>query len=389
VRIGLNAHLLSFEASYRQAGVSRYIDALLTELPAVLNPGEDLIAYTSQAGAIAGRARYDRRILWRSTRIPSERPPGRILWEQTAGQLAGHRARLDLFHAPVNVAPLLSQTPSVVTVHDLAFERFPEQYPVMKQRYLRAMTRLSVRRAARVIAVSEATKHDLCRLYGCDPGRVTVVPNGIAAEMRRPPEDDIERFRAEQRLPDRFVLFVGTLQPRKNLETLLRAFALLQAELEWPLVVVGAPGWRDAPIYRLVESLGLRERVRFAGFAPAETLPYWYGAATLLVYPSFYEGFGLPVLEAMACRTPVVVSNASSLPEVVGDAGLLVSPRDVEGFAEAIGRLARQDGLRQELGAAGWRRSQTFRWRSTAEATAAVYREVAAGMIQPRKDGAG
>lgn len=331
MRIGINAHLLSFEGTYRQAGVSRYIEALLRELPAVV-PDDELVVFS---GPVEARG-FDPGIEWRHSRLPTARPPVRIGWEQTAGPVAARRARLDLMHFPVNVVSIPPSVPQVLTVHDLAFHHFPEQYPAAKQRYLRAMTRLSVRRATRVIAVSETTRQDILTLYGCSPERVVAIPNGVGAEMQPLPQAQVETFRREHDLPSDFVLFLGTLQPRKNLETLLRAYAKIVDRLEWPLVVAGAAGWQYDRIFQLVRQLGLTNRVRFAGFVRGEELPLWYNAATLFVYPSLYEGFGLPALEAMACGTPVIVSNSSSLPEVVGDAGLLVDPRDVSALAASI-----------------------------------------------------
>jgi len=290
--------------------------------------------------------------------------------------VAARRARDDVMHSPVNVVTVLPNVPQVVTVHDLAFLHYPEQYPGMKQRYLKAMTRLSVRRAAKVIAVSEATRQDILANYRCDPDKVVTIPNGVDAEMRVLPESDVRAFRRTQGLPDEFVLFLGTLQPRKNLETLLKAFGKIAGQVDWPLVVAGALGWQYERIFQIVRHLGLSARVRFVGHVPGEHLPLWYNAATVFVYPSLYEGFGLPPLEAMACGTPVVASNVSALPEVVGDTGLMVDPLDVDALAGAILSLAGDADLRQQLGQRGRQRAAGFSWRRTVERTVEVYRQV-------------
>ncbi len=373
MRIGINGHLLSFAETYRQAGVSRYIEALLQTLPQVA-PDDELVVFTGPVNA-QDEQQFDGKIEWHHSRLPTASPLVRIAWEQTLGPLATRRSRVDLMHFPVNVVSVPPSVPQVVTVHDLAFHHFPEQYPAAKQRYLRLMTRLSVRRAQRVIAVSESTRQDIIGLYGCPPEKVVTVPNGVGSEMQVLPADMVAQFRREQGLPENFMLFLGTLQPRKNLETLLRAYATITDKVDWPLVVAGATGWQFDRIFALVRQLGLEERVRFAGYVAGEQLPLWYNAASLFVYPSLYEGFGLPVLEAMACGTPVIAANTSSLPEVLGDAGLMADPRDTRGLAAAMLAVAQDSDLRQQLGRRGRERAQGFSWTRTAELTVEVYRQ--------------
>jgi len=375
MRVGFIGHLLSFEPTYRQAGVSRYAEALVRELPAA-DPTLDLVVFTGPDQPPEEREFPDG-IDWRHSRLRTGQPVQRIAWEQTVGLTIGRRWRLDVIHAPVNVAPLITGVPRVVTVHDLAFHLFPEQYPGRKQRYLRTMTRLSVQRAARVIAVSEATRQDIIRLYDADPERVVTVPNGVGDEMRPLGADEVAAFRARQGLTGPTLLFLGTLQPRKNLETLLRAWARTAGETGWQLVVAGAAGWHHEPIFDLARELGIADAVRFVGFVPPEDLPLWHNAADAFVYPSLYEGFGLPLLEAMACGTPVVTSETPALREVVGNAGLIVGPRDVPALAQALLQLAREPELREELAARGLRRASEFSWRRTAAETAAVYRAAA------------
>ncbi|HBY45257.1 MAG TPA: glycosyltransferase family 1 protein, partial [Chloroflexi bacterium] len=210
-----------------------------------------------------------------------------------------------------------------------------------------------------------------------DPERVVTVPNGVGDEMRPLGADEVAAFRARQGLTGPTLLFLGTLQPRKNLETLLRAWARTAGETGWQLVVAGAAGWHHEPIFDLARELGIADAVRFVGFVPPEDLPLWHNAADAFVYPSLYEGFGLPLLEAMACGTPVVTSETPALREVVGNAGLIVGPRDVPALAQALLQLAREPELREELAARGLRRASEFSWRRTAAETAAVYRAAA------------
>ncbi|HEU5423624.1 MAG TPA: glycosyltransferase family 1 protein [Nitrolancea sp.] len=376
VRIAVLAHLLNFQPGFRQAGVSRYIERLLAALPAAA-PEDEIVVFAGR-GATKATAAFDPALRWLPSRLPTERPGVRILWEQFAAPPALARERIELVHAPVNVAPVLAGRPAVVTVHDLAFLRYPEQYPGTKQRYLRWMTRRSVEHAARVIAVSEHTRRDLLNFYHVAPERVVVVPNGVGPEFR-PGDDPAEAraLRATHNLPDEFVLFVGTLQPRKNLLGLLRAWA--RVETAAPLVIVGAPGWQYQPIFDEVRVLGIGERVIFTGYSG--DLASWYRAATVFVYPSLYEGFGLPVVEAMACGTPVVTSNVSSLPEVAGDAALMVDPTDQDALAGAIARLLESPELRATLRERGLARAAAFSWERTARETVAVYHSAAGARL--------
>ncbi|CAN5752019.1 glycosyltransferase family 1 protein [soil metagenome] len=371
MRIGINAHKLSFEHGFRQAGTSRYIEALLQELPAV-SAGDDIIAYTGTVPE-DWLTQFPKSITWRQAQFATSWPPARILWEQTAGLGLGIRDRLDVLHSPLNIAPAAPGAPSVVTVHDIAFERFPSHYPGGQQRYLSMMTRLSTRQAAQVIAVSTTTRDDLIECYGIAPNRITVVPNGVEATFRRQTAEEIAAFRRANELPENYLLFVGTLQPRKNLDGLLRAYSHVASRIDWPLVVIGGEGWLYSPIHRLVRQLGLSNQVRFAGYVEPSELPTWYAAATIFVFPSHYEGFGLPVIEAMASGTPVITSTTSSLPEVAGDAALLVRPTSPVEIARAMLQLAEDEELGRELAGRGLDRARQYSWRRTAEETYAVY----------------
>jgi glycosyltransferase involved in cell wall biosynthesis len=287
---------------------------------------------------------------------------------------------LGLFHAPGFVLPLFNSLPGVVTVHDLAYLLYPAHFPTKRRHYFQWLVPPSLRRARRIITVSENSKRDLCRLLAVPEEKVRVIYNGVEPQFRVATQPAlVERVRAKYELPPKIVLSVGVLEPRKNLERLVQAFALLrQRGIEHRLVLVGAAGWGYENLLRLPRELGLDDAVRFLGFVSQADLPLLYNAADLFVYPSLYEGFGLPALEAMACGTPVVVSHVSSLPEVVGDAGVLVDPHSVEGIAEAIYRCLRSDGLREELREAGLKQAARFSWHEAARQTLQVYREVLA-----------
>lgn len=371
-RIGLNAHLFSHAASYRAAGVSRYVARLLQHLPQV-DPAADYVAFCG-GEALPWPGWEVRRSAWRTGS-----PWARIAWEQAAQPWAMRRAGLDLVHAPVNVAPLAGGCPAVVTVHDLSPFLFPELFRPARRAYQQAMTRRSVRRAAHVIADSESTRADLISLFDVRPERVTTVPLGVDETMR--PVSDaalLGAFRQRHGLDGPYILFVGTLEPRKNVLMLIEAFALLRgrAGVAHHLVLVGGKGWYYDAIFQRVERLGLREAVTFAGYAPDAELPLWYSGADLFVYPSLYEGFGLPPLEAMACGTPVIVSRISSLPEAVGEAGALVDPHDPEALAQEMAALLADEARRAVLVARGLERAARLTWRATATATAAIYHRV-------------
>jgi glycosyltransferase involved in cell wall biosynthesis len=264
----------------------------------------------------------------------------------------------------------------VITVHDLSFLRYPERFRPANRLYLSTMTRLSCRRARRVIAVSQATADEIVRLLGVSAAHIDVIPHGVEHDRFQPvPAAELHGFRHEKDLPERFILYLGTLEPRKNILTLLEAYGRTQAFREAvPLVIAGGKGWYYEEIFERVEQLGLTDAVRFPGFVPDAEIPLWYNAATVFVYPSIYEGFGLPLLEAMACGTPVIGSTASSIPEVVQGAGLLVAPDDVDQLSDSLDRVVQDRNLRADLSERGRARSASFTWQATAVATAASYR---------------
>jgi glycosyltransferase involved in cell wall biosynthesis len=379
IHVGVNAHLLSLAESYRSAGINWYIYNLLHHLPEVASDIGYTVFMSERRYAAAPGIRLQ------VSRLPTGRPPVRILWEQALQPWAVRRAKVDLLHSPAFVSPLVSACPLVVTVHDLSFLFFPQSFRTLNRSYLRLFTRLSVRRARRVLAVSKSTKRDLVQHYGLSPAKVDVVYNGVDSAFRPLPADQVAAFRRQAGLPDRFMLFVGTLEPRKNVVRLIEAYALLPKERP-PLVLVGGKGWLYDQIFARVEALNLSGQVHFAGYVLAEDLPLWYNAADLFVYPSLYEGFGLPALEAMACGTAVITSTASSLPEVVGEAGMMVNPADTEALATAMEQVLRARDVREQMQAEGLAQAQGFSWAKAAQCTVDSYRraliagEAAAGV---------
>ncbi len=369
MRIGLNAHLLSLSQGYRGAGISWYIYNLLLHLPQADQDNEYI--------AFLGERRVDfPSLTLRISRLPTIKPPVRVLWEQFIQPLELVREAINLLHSLAFVQPLICPCPSVITIYDLSFLFFPEGFRPLNRTYLSLFTTYSARRADRVIAISASTREDIVRHLGVEPGRVDVVYPGVD-DAFRPIADRgrLAAFREKRGLPERIILFVGTIEPRKNVERLVRAYARLRRESDLPhkLVIGGAGGWLYEGVFAAVEELGLGDDVLFPGYIPRDELPLWYNAAGLFIYPSLYEGFGLPPLEAMACGTPVIASNTSSLPEVVGEAGLLVDPYDVEGMAEAMFKALTDEGLREEMRRRGLERAREFSWLKTARETVRVY----------------
>ncbi len=373
MRIGINAQLLSTEPGYRQSGVSRYIERLLLTLPHVMADDDELLVLRSRSFEGPGMDAPITAKVGDRVRKLFERPALRTGWEQTFLPAQAFRLGVDVLHGPVNVVPILATCPLVVTVHDLAYLRIPEVVPARRRQYFARMTSLATRRADHVIAVSESTKADIVELLGMKPERITVTPLAADERFRPLPEDEIAAFRASQGLTKPFILYLGNIEPRKNLPTLLRAFDRLAPAVEHDLVIVGGEGWMMEEFNATLAGMTQRDRVRIHGFAPVEDLPAWYNAADLFVFPSLYEGFGFPPLEAMACGTPVVTSNVSSLPEVVGEAALTVAPLDIDALTEAMGRILGDSVLATSLWSAGLERAATFTWNRTAAGTITAY----------------
>ncbi len=370
-RVGLEALLWGRPGSYRQSGVSTYIRHLVGEIAQLEWPGE-LRIYLPSRDAAQG---IPERLRPWAARLELHRPATRILWQHTLFPLLLVQDRVDLLHATMNVAPWWTPCPVVVTVHDLAYLRYPKVHPMGRRLYLSALTRLTLRRARAIIAVSQHTKQEILRHFRVPPERIRVIYEGCDAAFRPLPAPAIDAFRQRRNLPQRYLLYVGNLEPRKNLPALVRAFARLATGSDLTLVLAGSPAWGHTELFRLIEELHLQTRVLLPGFVPTEELPLWYNGAEVFVYLSRYEGFGLPPLEAMACGTPVVVSSASSLPEVVGEAGLQVHPDDIEGLVEALRQLLSQPELREMYRERGLKQARQFSWSRMARETLLLYRE--------------
>lgn len=308
--------------------------------------------------------------------------PGYSLREHLTIPFKLKRLGVELLHEPHYVLPLLTPTRSVVTIHDCIHLLFPQYLPSrMALGYAKFMMGQAIRRSVTVFTVSEASRQDILRFYPDAQGeRVQVVPNAIDPNLiENPGEEEIERVRERYQIRGRFVLYAGNIKPHKNLDRLIAAFGLLKQRSgleDVKLLIIGDEIHKYGSLRRAVESAGVRQDVRFFGFVPDSTLAALYRLASVFAFPSLYEGFGLPPLEAMACGAPVVTSRISSLPEVVGDAALLVDPYSVEAIADGLARVLEDEALRSELIARGRLRAASFSWERSVKSIHETYLKV-------------
>ncbi len=299
--------------------------------------------------------------------------------EQIRIPLALRRTRVDLFHAPHYVVPRLVPCPYLVTIHDCIHLRFPQYLPNrLAPIYARTMMHVAARGARRVLTVSEASKQDILKYLHIPADQVEVIYNAPDARITAPPPpEDIARTRDRYLLTAPFILYSGNIKPHKNLDRLIEAYALLRRQgiEDHKLLIIGDEVSKYPNLRRQVHRFQLHQHVRFLGFVPDATLAALYRLAAVFVFPSLYEGFGLPPLEAMAAGTPVVTSNVSSLPEVVGDAALLIDPTSPPSIADALARVLTDPPLRADLVRRGLARAATFSWAQSAARVHEVYRE--------------
>ena len=372
-------------ATHQQAGIGRYTRGLVVALAQQNTEDEFVLLVTGGRSDRAGpQTQQLESVLpgsFRIRRAPLSERVWTILW---------HRLRLpipvdlftgpvDVFHSPDYVLPPLRQGKTVVTIHDLSFLRYPEGAEPKLRRYLSSVVPRAVSRADLVLGDSENTRNDIIELLGVPPGKVEVLHPGVD-EIFRVVEDErvLTEVSSLHGLDFPFILAVGTVEPRKNLILLLDAYAALRKASDVPhkLVIAGGKGWLYEGVFRRVEELSLDEDVIFLGFVADQNLPALYSLADVFVFPSLYEGFGLPPLEAMACGTPVITSRTSSLPEVVDEAGLMVPANDPDMLAETIGRVLNDPGLGEDLAKRGVSQARKFTWQATGEKLLAIYQRL-------------
>jgi glycosyltransferase involved in cell wall biosynthesis len=293
----------------------------------------------------------------------------RIIWEQCVLPFKISRNNLDLMLYPDHTAPIFKKScPVVITLHDIAFISFPDTFTSATRLYKEYAVKQSVKRASRIIAVSEFTKLEVMKFLDVPESKLTVIYRGIDERFQENSNEvQLSSIRTKYDLQNKFILFVGTLEPRKNIQKLIQGYAglLKQKKIPHDLIIVGGQGWLFKDIYGMIEKLGVQNSVKLLGYVADTDLPLLYNLADVFVYPSLYEGFGLPPLEAMACGCPVVTSNRSSLPEIVGDAAMLVDPYDSDAIANGIFQVIDNKDYRQLLRKQGLQRASQFTWKRT------------------------
>lgn len=371
MRIGLDATALPSQP----VGAGNYIIQLIRALVHQFGEDEFVIFAQGSGPALINLPEHEN-VDW--VIFPDRKPGIRLVWEQLILPSHVQESGVDLLHSLHYTRPLRLSCSSVVTFHDMTFFLYPQLHTRIRRLYFPSMIRASAKRAQALVAVSESTRQDAMRILGIPPEKITTTQLGLNPAFRPIQEGEGRRIVAEKyHLPGKFILYVGLVEPRKNLPVLINAYQRLAANgIEYHLVIVGRYGWMYEDVIRQVKELNLIDRVHFIGYIPQEDLPLVYNLSSLFVYPTLYEGFGLPVLEAMACGKPVITSNVASLPEIVEEAGLLIPPGDVQALTRTIGAVFEDQALRDDLSRKGPVQAARFTWQRTAQLTYQVYRQV-------------
>ena len=384
MHIGINAQLLSNSQNYRNGGVSRYIRYLVTEI--AKNPGPHRYSIFVNGQEIIEQLPTHEQVSYVSATWPEGKPGARVAWEQLTLPKLIRQREINVLHSPVNVKPefLPHTCASIVTLHDLAFLRFPEVLTRTRRLYHKTFTIRSLKQANMLITVSNSTKQDTHELVGIDNERIeTIYPCIDKRFHKERDEAQIAAFRHEKGLETGFFLYLGTLEPRKNIPILIEAYALLRQKygLSQKLVLAGGKGWLYDTIFASIKEMRLESEIIFPGFVSNEEQVIWYQAADAFVFPSLYEGFGIPVAEALACGTPVVTSNVSSLPEAGAGLALCVDPTDTQALAAAMYQALTDQQWRHRCMEGAKRVAQLFAASTMAQQTIKVYERAAAQVV--------
>jgi len=371
MRIGIDATALPPQP----VGAGNYIIQLIRAL-ASLNVNDEFVIFAHQKGHALINLPEKDSFEWI---IFEDRNPGsRLIWEQTLFPQLVKKSGVNLLHSLHYTRPMKLPCASVVTFHDMTFFLYPELHTRAKRLFFPLAIRASARRADALIAVSESTRQDVIRVLGISPEKIITIQSGVDPAFR-PINDTVAKGKIAEKydLPERFILYVGLIEPRKNLPMLISAFKrLIDSGEDYKLVLVGRYGWMYEELLKQINNLDLEGMIHFTGYVSQEDLPLVYNLSSLFVYPTIYEGFGLPVLEAMACGVPVITTDVSSLPEIVGEAGMLVPVNDVKALYGAMIEVLRDEDLRRKMINKGIQRAAKFTWEQTAKLTFQVYQQV-------------
>jgi glycosyltransferase involved in cell wall biosynthesis len=375
MRIGIDATALPSQP----VGAGNYIIQFIKAL-AQIDIDFELVVFIHQSKRALFDLPVDAKIQWRL--VADKSPMQRLIWEQTILPGQVRSARIDLLHSLHYTQPVRLGCSSVVTIHDMTFFLFPHLHTRSKRLFFPFAIRTSIRRADALVTISESTRQDTIRLLGVTPQKIFTTQLGVNDEFHVIEDKELlTEVRQKYGLPKEYILYVGLVEPRKNIPSLIRAYkSLIGQGTKHSLVIVGRFGWMYQEVIEQTEKLGLKDRVQFTGYIPQDDLPIVYNLASLFVYPTRYEGFGFPALEAMACGTPVITTDISSLPEIVGDAGMLVPPDDEQALTTAIAKVLTDSTLYDQLKTKGLLRAKYFTWERTARETLKVYQHVLEGM---------
>ncbi len=366
MRIGIDARLIA----YRTGGISTYIEQLVRALAALDHGHELWVLEHRKARTRLAPAGTRRALLW---------TPCHHRFERTALTVELARLRLDVLHSTDFIPPWRGARRHVISVHDLTFLHYPQYLTPESRRYYNGQIGWATSHADQILTDSESSRQDIISILGVAPDKITLHYPGVDARFRPLPAAELAAQRSALNLPDDYFLFVGTFEPRKNIIGLLDAYALVRGQVHAapPLILAGSRGWLYQETLDHIQKRRLEDSVLLRENLSNDALPALYGGASALIMPSFYEGFGLPALEAMACGTLPIVSNRSSLPEVVGDVGAMVDPEDPESIAQAMVRALDDPDWRETQRAAGPARAATFRWETAARIALATYTRMA------------
>jgi len=381
MKIGINAHYLQKNGS----GITSYLFNLINNLLLIDQKNEYLLIFNNQENNLFIdniypnlKQKVSSPLNYRLKEKSLKSQLIKVAWEKLFLVYEIKREKVEIFHDPAFSAPLLGSIPVIVTVHDLAFLRYPHAFTWKTLCYFKAFLKQTLRRADIIISVSESVKKDLLDLYEISANKIVVIHEGTDEYFKKLyNKEDINRIKKKYKISGDYLLSVSAINPRKNIIRILHAYKiLLDKKIDIKLVLVGKKAWLYQNIEKELVKLHLSNKVIFTGHISKEELRILYNGASVFLYPSLYEGFGLPLLEAMACGTPVITSNISSMPEVVGPAGVLVNPLKCEEIAEGIIKLITDKGLRYKKICLGFERVKKFSWKETAKKTLSVYEKL-------------